>query len=171
MNRITYQPIGIINSPFQDVQGMPIQPSRSKGVEGTVQIYEAYHQGLQDLDGFSHIILLYHFHQVGHSSLTVTPFLDTKPHGVFATRAPTRPNTIGLSIVKLNRIVAGILHIEGVDILDGTPLLDIKPYIPAFDHPAEVKTGWLPGDAGKLEHRLSDGRFQSGHSAAEEDDA
>ena len=171
MNRITYQTIGIINSPFQDVQGMPIQPSRSFGVAGTVEIYKAYHQGLQDLEGFSHIILLYHFHHVGHSSLIVTPFLDSKPHGVFATRAPTRPNPIGLSIVKLNRIAAGILHIDGVDILDGTPLLDIKPYIPAFDHPAEVKTGWLPGDAGKLEQRLSDGRFLSGHAAAEEDGA
>jgi tRNA-Thr(GGU) m(6)t(6)A37 methyltransferase TsaA len=113
-----------------------------------------------DLDGFSHLILLYHFHRAGETSLVVTPFLDTKPHGVFATRAPTRPNPIGLSIVQLLRIDAGKLHIADVDILDKTPLLDIKPFVPDFDLPTDVRTGWLSANRSGISGKLSDGRFQ-----------
>ncbi len=159
MNSITYRPIGIIRTPFKNKEGMPIQPSGGIGVRSTIKISAEYIAGLKDLEGFSHIILIYHFHLSKDYSLTVTPFLDDQPHGVFATRAPERPNSIGLSVVKLNAVKGDILDIENVDIIDGTPLLDIKPYVPEFDAQVEVETGWL----GKIEKRVhktkSDLRF------------
>lgn len=145
---IEFTPIGIIHSPFLEPEGMPIQPSRAAGVQGTVEIFKEYRDGLRDLDGFSHIILLFYFHRSRGFNLTVVPYLDTVPRGVFATRAPRRPNAIGLSVVQLNRVEDGILHIQNVDVLDGTPLLDIKPYIPEFDAPAAAHTGWIE-QAGK----------------------
>ena len=118
-----------------------------------------YKRQLQDLDGFSHVILLYHFDRSDGHELTVVPFLDDRPRGVFATRAPRRPNPIGLSVVKLERIEGRVLHIDGVDVLDETPLLDIKPYVPAFDAPAECRSGWLEDVGDSARDRRSDQRF------------
>ncbi len=157
---ISYRPIGIIHSPFADIEGMPIQPTGASGVRGTVEVRPEFTAGLKDLEGFSHIILLYHFHQVQEAKLVVTPFMDSQPHGVFATRAPKRPNPIGLSIVKLLGIEDNILHIENVDVLDGTPLLDIKPYVPDFDRPPADRVGWLEQAKGRVQSKRSDGRFR-----------
>lgn len=157
---INYQPIGIIHSPFTQLAGMPIQPTGALGIRGTIEIFPEYAEGLADLEGFSHVILLYHFHQAKKVQLLVTPFMDSEPHGIFATRAPNRPNPIGLSIVKLFKIEGNVLHIENVDILDGTPLLDIKPYVPEFDRYSEVRVGWLEHAKGRVEHQRSDSRFR-----------
>jgi len=157
---ISYRPIGVIHSPFTDIKGMPIQPTGASGIQGTVEVFPEFAEGLEDLEGFSHIILLYHFHRVQGTKLVVTPFMDSQPHGVFATRAPKRPNPIGLSIVRLLGIEQNILHIENVDILDGTPLLDIKPYVPEFDQPQASLVGWLGQAKGEVQSRKSDGRFR-----------
>lgn len=143
--KIEYRPIGFIHSPFKERRGTPIQPTRGRGVRGTVEIMPEYADGLADLDGFSHVVLIYIFHRSQGFDLRVTPFLDTKKRGLFATRAPRRPNPIGLSIVRLIGIEDNRLLIEDLDILDGTPLLDIKPYVPEFDHRTEVREGWLAG--------------------------
>lgn len=157
---ITYQPIGVIHSPFTDLKNMPIQPASRHSAPGTVEIYPKYLVGLQDLDGFSHIILIYHLHRVTRSDLIVTPFLDSQPRGVFATRAPTRPNPIGVSIVRLQRIEGTTLYLDSIDILDGTPLLDIKPYVPDFDQPEPpVNIGWLKNAPGRVRSARSDERF------------
>jgi tRNA-Thr(GGU) m(6)t(6)A37 methyltransferase TsaA len=134
-------PIGIIHSPFTDKSLTPIQASRSDAT-GFVEIYPDFAEGLQDLEGFSHIILLYFFHESTDFSLIVKPFLDDQLHGVFATRYPARPNQIGLSIVKLTSQIGSILQVEGVDMLDGTPLLDIKPYVAEFDLRTGTRHGW-----------------------------
>ncbi len=157
---ISYRPIGIVHSPFTDIEGMPIQPTGAAGIQGAIEVLPEFAEGLRDLAGFSHVILLYHFHQVQEAKLVVTPFMDSRPHGVFATRAPKRPNPIGLSIVKLLGIEQNILHIENVDILDGTPLLDIKPYVPEFDQPGADRVGWLERTKGEVHNRRSDGRFR-----------
>ena len=143
--KIEYQPIGLIHTSFKQRQGMPIQPSRGRGVRGTVEVAPEYAGGLADLDGFSHIVLIYHLHQSRGFDLRVTPFLDTETRGLFATRAPRRPNAIGLSVVRLLGIEGNRIEVEDLDILDGTPLLDIKPYVPEFDHRTEVREGWLEG--------------------------
>lgn len=153
-------PIGMIRSPFTEREGMPIQPSGAQGVAGRVEVAEAYRAGLKDLDGFSHIILLYQLHRSEGYALEVVPFMDTEPRGLFSTRAPKRPNAIGLSVVELVRVEGGILHIRNVDILDATPLLDIKPYVPEFDAPANVRTGWLEKAKETAAERKSDGRFK-----------
>jgi len=152
-------PIGIIHTPFKEVENMPIQPSGATGIRGTVELFPEFADGLKDLDGFSHLILLYHFHGSRGYKLTVTPFLDSEPRGVFATRAPKRPNPIGLSIVNLLQIRGCSLEIENVDILDGTPLLDIKPYVPEFDHQENCRIGWLEQVRGTAKARKSDDRF------------
>jgi tRNA-Thr(GGU) m(6)t(6)A37 methyltransferase TsaA len=158
--QILYQPIGLIHSPFTETTGMPIQPPGASEIEGSIEVFSEFVPGLQDLDGFSHLILLYHFHQVQQTKLTVTPFLDSLPHGVFATRAPTRPNPIGLSVVKLAGIEQNILHVTNIDILDSTPLLDLKPYVPEFDqHPVE-RVGWLEQAKGRVRSQRSDNRFR-----------
>lgn len=157
---ITYRPVGIIHSPFKKIEGMPIQPTGATSVRGTAEIYPEFAEGLKDLDGFSHIILLYHFHKAGAPKLIVTPFLDSKPHGVFSTRSPNHPNTIGLSTVKLLKVDRNILEIENVDILDKTPLLDIKPYVPEFDHRDAVRTGWLEKAKRRVYNHKSDNRFK-----------
>lgn len=157
--KIEYQKIGLIHSPFNNIREMPIQSVGASGIKGIVEVFPAFTEGLKDVEGFSHIILLYHFHQIKESMLLVTPFLDSQPRGVFATRAPKRPNPIGLSVVKLDGIEGNILHVENVDILDGTPLLDIKPYVPEFDnHPAD-RVGWLEKAKGRVRNQKSDGRF------------
>ncbi|HEY64601.1 MAG TPA: tRNA (N6-threonylcarbamoyladenosine(37)-N6)-methyltransferase TrmO [Caldilineae bacterium] len=157
---IKYRPIGVIHSPFKDIAGMPIQPTGAANVQGTVEVLPEFVEGLKDLEGFSHVILLYHFHRVQEVKLTVIPFMDSEPHGVFATRAPKRPNPIGLSVVKLIRIEGNVLYIENVDILDGTPLLDIKPYVPEFDQPLVERIGWLERAKGKVRSKRSDDRFR-----------
>jgi len=158
--KIELTPIGTIHSPFKDIEDMPIQPTGAAGVRGTVEIYEKFRPGLEDLDGFSHIILLYHFHRSRSYELKVVPFLDTEQRGLFATRAPRRPNPIGLSVVELESMKDGILHIRNVDILDGTPLLDIKPHVPAFDGPDGVRVGWLEKAGKTVRSKKSDDRFR-----------
>jgi tRNA-Thr(GGU) m(6)t(6)A37 methyltransferase TsaA len=160
MGKITYNPIGIIHSPFKDIIGMPIQPAAAKGTAGTIEIKPEYVDGLQDIEGFSHIILIYHFHLAKGHSLKVKPFLDENLRGIFATRAPRRPNPIGISVVKLKRVEGTILHIEDIDIVDGTPLLDIKPYVPEFDVHKVEKTGWLSKKAKQVHGVKADERFQ-----------
>jgi tRNA-Thr(GGU) m(6)t(6)A37 methyltransferase TsaA len=156
---IVYRPIGVIHSPFDGITNVPIQPAAAEGIRGTVEILAEFAAGLQDLEGFSHAILLYHFHRVTRTRLTVVPFLDREPRGVFATRAPSRPNPIGLSIVRLLGVEGNVLHIEDVDIVDGTPLLDIKPYVPAFDQRGGERTGWLEAARGRVQGKTSDDRF------------
>ena len=159
MNRITYKPIGVIDSPFKKPRGTPIQSSSAKGVNGTVEIFPEYMEGLQDVDGFSHIILIYHFHLSKKSSLKAKPFMDDKIHGIFAIRGASRPNPIGISIVRLLRVEGNILHIQDIDIVDGTPLLDIKPYVPEFDRTEVTRIGWLEKNINKLSKTKDDGRF------------
>jgi tRNA-Thr(GGU) m(6)t(6)A37 methyltransferase TsaA len=135
------RPIGVIHSPFTEESETPIQPSRSQAV-GKVELFPQFVDGLQDIEGFSHLILIYVFHRSSGYSLGVTPFLDDKRRGLFATRYPRRPNPIGLSTVRLLSRNQNVLEIEGVDVLDGTPLLDIKPYMPEFDIRTDVRSGW-----------------------------
>jgi tRNA-Thr(GGU) m(6)t(6)A37 methyltransferase TsaA len=156
---LLFHPIGIIHTPFKELENMPIQPSGAAGIRGTVDLYPEFAEGLKDLDGFSHLILLYRFHESRGYRLTVTPFLDSEPRGLFATRAPKRPNPIGLSIVKLIRIRECSLNVENVDILDGTPLLDIKPYVPQFDHQENCRIGWLEKVRERIKAKTSDDRF------------
>ncbi len=158
---IRYRAIGVVHSPYTDPRSMPIQPAGAAGVEGSVDIDPAYADGLRDLDGFSHIILLYHFDRAGPTRLVVKPFMDTVEHGVFATRAPTRPNPIGLSVVRLLEVDGNRLRIANVDILNGTPVLDIKPFVPAFDVFAVERTGWLAGAKDRVRKQRSDDRFAS----------
>ena len=161
MDEIRYKPIGIIHSPFKEPKGTPIQPTAAKGVDGAVEVFPEYVEGLKDLDGFSHIILIYHLHLSRKFSLKVKPFMDDQIRGVFSTRAPSRPNPIGISVVRLIKIEKNILHIRDVDIIDGTPLLDIKPYVPEFDVRVVDKIGWLERNVNKLPISKDDGRFQN----------
>jgi len=157
---ITFNSIGIIHTPFKSKTGMPIQPGGAKGIKGRIELKPEFVPGLLDLDEFSHIILTYHFHQSVGFELQVKPFLDDKKHGIFAIRAPNRPNPIGISVVKLLSIKDNILEIENVDILDGTPLLDIKPYIPDFDIHDIEESGWIRNKSRKLKQVRSDNRFK-----------
>lgn len=152
-------PIGTIHSPFKKLSGMPIQPSGAKGAEGTIILDPKYQEGLSDLEGFSHIILLYHFHQSKGFELMVTPFLDNTRRGLFSTRAPRRPNPIGLSIVRLKARKENRLAILDIDVLDGTPLIDIKPYVPGFDIKKVTAAGWLEKTQEKAGSTRSDNRF------------
>ena len=159
MTEIKYKPIGVVHSPHKEPKGTPIQPAAAKGIIATVEIFPEYVEGLKDLEGFSHVILIYHFHLSKRASLSVKPYLDTEPHGVFAMRGPSRPNPIGISAVRLIGIDDNILGIEGVDIVDGTPLLDIKPYVPEFDAREVERIGWLENNVGRLSTSRDDGRF------------
>lgn len=161
MKEITYKPIGIIHSPFKEVTGMPIQPSGAEGIAGTIEIEPRYVNGLKDLEGFSHIFLIYHFHLAEGYSLQVKPFMDDNLHGIFSTRAPRRPNPIGISVVRLVKIEGNTLHIEGIDVVDETPLLDIKPYAPEFDVRRAERIGWLSKKAGMVHEARADERFRS----------
>jgi len=157
---IRYKPIGLIHSPFKDIKGMPVQPTGARGIQGTIEIEKEYLKGLKDLDGFSYIILIYHFHLSKGYSLEVKPFLDDSLRGLFSTRAPKRPNPIGISIVRLLRVEGCTLYIEDVDIIDGTPLLDIKPYVPGFDVRKTKRIGWLTKKADKVYKMKADERFR-----------
>ena len=150
--------IGVIRTPFTDPEGMPIQPCGAEGIGGTVQVYPEYAAGLKDIEGFSRIFLVYYFHRCSGWSAETVPFLDNQARGVFATRAPRRPNPIGLSSVRLVAREGDTLVVEGVDMLDGTPLLDIKPYIPAFDSYPKERCGWFP-EGSDISMARSDGRF------------
>jgi tRNA-Thr(GGU) m(6)t(6)A37 methyltransferase TsaA len=159
VDEIRYKPIGVVRSPHRQPKGTPIQPSGAKGIEGQVEVFPEYAEGLKDLEGFSHIILIYHFHLSKVAPLEVKPYLDTEAHGVFAMRGPSRPNPIGISAVRLVSIEENILHIQDVDIVDGTPLLDIKPYVPEFDVREVEKIGWLEKNVGGVSTEKDDGRF------------
>ena len=136
---------------------MPIQPSRARGIRGTVELKPEYAEGLQDLDGFSHAVLLCHFHRSSGFALKVVPFLDDTPRGVFATRAPRRPNPIGLSVVRILSVEGNRVNFEGADLIDGTPVLDIKPYVPELGEQEEVRLGWL--EEARRREVVSDDRF------------
>lgn len=161
---ISIKPIGIINTPFEKTEGMPIQPEGAEGIKGEIHILPEYEEGLKDIEGFSYITLLFHLHKVKDVKLTVIPFLDDKPRGVFATRAPIRPNRIGVSTVKLIKRKERILYVENVDMLNMTPIIDIKPYVPEFDsyHDcSKAKTGWYEKSKGQAKHKKSDNRFDN----------
>jgi tRNA-Thr(GGU) m(6)t(6)A37 methyltransferase TsaA len=160
MKEITLRSIGIIRTPFTQREGTPIQPPGGRDVRGTIELNPEFVEGLADLEGFSHIILLYHFHQAAETSLKVVPFLDAEPRGIFATRAPNRPNPLGLSVVRLEKIEGNKLTISDVDILDGTPLLDIKPYIPDFDSRGTYRLGWIEGKSNQATSKKADNRFR-----------
>lgn len=159
MQSIQMKPIGTIHSPFTEPKGTPIQPAGALGIKGRVVLYEEYIEGLKDLDGFSHIILLYYFHLASDGPMIVTPYMEDKPRGIFSVRMPGRPNHIGISVVRLISIAGNVLHIENVDILDGTPLLDIKPYVSKFDIHAIEREGWLTPISSLVQEKKCDGRF------------
>lgn len=153
--------IGIIQTPFDTPQSTPIQPAGAQFSEGTILLNEAYIPALKDLDGFSHIVLLYVFDRVKPFQLEVKPFMDSESRGLFATRAPSRPNPIGLSVVELVSIQHNRLMVRGVDMLNNTPLLDIKPHVPAFEAGVATRFGWLEKNIWKMDSTQDDGRFAS----------
>jgi len=140
---ITVQPIGVVHSPYKSPEQMPIQGIFKPNVEAFIELEQDYVPGLKDLDGFSHAIILYHFHKSQRDDLQGRPFLEDEPHGIFAIRSPHRPNHIGLSIVRIAKIEANRLYFTEVDMLDGTPVLDIKPYVSYFDSRPEARCGWV----------------------------
>lgn len=150
--------IGVIHTPFRQAAGTPIQPTFAQGAEGTVEVLPQYADGLADLVGFDRIWLLYWFDQAGPARLRVVPFRDTTERSLFATRAPCRPNQIGLSCVRLVSVTGNVLTVADVDMLDGTPLLDIKPYVPQFDAFPTARAGWF--DTSNSNHTRADNRFK-----------
>jgi len=140
---ITIKPIGVIHTPYKTKEGMPIQGAFEEKVRGTVEVFQEYKEGLKDVEGFSHLILVYYFNRAKEEKLVGTPFLEDDVHGIFAIRGPMRPNHIGISIVEVNKVEDNIITFSEVDILDGTPLLDIKPYVAYFDSRKNTKSGWL----------------------------
>lgn len=157
---VIYRPIGMVHSSFNNLKDMPIQPTSDTSGPGYAEIFPEFVDGLKDLEGFSHIYLLYHFHKVRQTRLQVTPFLDSEQRGIFATRAPSRPNAIGLSLVELVRIEDNRIYVDHLDVLDDTPLLDVKPYVPEFEHLDDVRTGWLEQAKARVRTQKSDARFQ-----------
>jgi tRNA-Thr(GGU) m(6)t(6)A37 methyltransferase TsaA len=156
----TFSPIGIIHTPFKTPEGMPIQGPLSTETRGWIEVFPEFVEGLKDVEGFSHLILLYVFHRSEGYRLVTRPFLEETPRGVFAIRAPKRPNPIGFTVVELLGIEGNRLEISGVDMIDGTPLVDIKPYISDIDAHPGAKNGWISGKMrGDTDKRLSDGRF------------
>jgi tRNA-Thr(GGU) m(6)t(6)A37 methyltransferase TsaA len=159
-NQFKYQPIGWIETPFESPEGMPIQPAGAEETEGTVRLEQEYVEGLRDLDGFSHCILIYHLHRANDGEpLRVEPFLYDTERGLFATRAPQRPNPIGLSVVKIDTVEGGEITVTGIDVVNETPLLDIKPFVPGFDSPSNADTGWLDVSPSDIRTEQSDERF------------
>ena len=141
------QPIGLIHTPFKQKEDCPIQPLYASRAKGTIEVFDAFADGLKDIEMFSHLYLLYQFDRAGEVILVRPTFLDDTPHGIFASRHPCRPNSIGLSIVRIENRQHNLLNVTGVDMLDGTPLLDIKPYVPRFDAIASASEGWVQGKA------------------------
>lgn len=161
IEEIKVAPIGIIRTPHSDIAGMPIQPSAAEGIRGYIELFCEYKDGLKDLEGFSHATLVYRFHRVRGYNLHVTPFMDTEQRGIFATRAPKRPNAIGISTVKIIGIRDTVIEIEQVDMLDGTPLLDIKPFYSKYDNRIDAVCGWLDLQTDMTAERMrSDERFR-----------
>ncbi len=159
-DHIIYEPIGVLRTPFESPDGMPIQPVGDTDTEGIVELKQPYADGLTDLDGFTHCILLYHFHKSDDPApLEVEPFLDDEPRGIFATRAPKRPNSIGLSVVEIESITDDNVVVTGIDVVDRTPLLDIKPFVPDFDVPSDAETGWLTASKSTIQSKRADERF------------
>jgi tRNA (adenine37-N6)-methyltransferase len=154
--------IGIIRSPHQRAEGTPVQAALAAGAQGTVEVFPEYAAGLRDLDGFERIWLVYWFDRAKPAQMVVTPYLDTTPRGLFATRAPSRPNPIGLSAVRLLAINGCVLQVDGLDILDNTPLLDLKPYVPAFDVFPTKRIGWCADIQSNTP--VADGRFETGRA-------
>ena len=159
---VVYRPIGTVRSPFTHPAGMPIQPSRADGAQGWLELAPEFWPGLKDLEGFSHLLLVTHLHRTGAAQLEVVPFLDTQPRGVFATRAPARPNPIGISVLRILRLEADRVHVADLDLLDGTPILDIKPYVPEFDARPGATPGWYVHAACKDRPVVADERFDRG---------
>jgi tRNA-Thr(GGU) m(6)t(6)A37 methyltransferase TsaA len=159
MKEIKYKPIGIIHSPFGEPKGTPIQSTAADGIDGIIELFPEFAEGIEDIEGFSHIILIYHFHLSKKSLLKVKPYMDNKLRGVFSTRVPSRPNSIGISIVRLIKVEENKLYVKDIDVVDGTPLLDIKPYVPEFDIKNVEKIGWLKKNVDKLNTIKDDGRF------------
>ena len=155
-----FRQIGIIRTPFTQKQGTPIQGHLAPESSGTVEVFPEYADGLKDIEGFSHVVLLYCFHKSEGYKLHARPFLDNIERGVFSMRAPRRPNPIGLTAVRLVRREGNVLHISGVDMLDGTPLLDIKPYVPQFDHFSDIRRGWLEDRVDTPHRTHADDRFE-----------
>ena len=156
---VTYRAIGVVRSPFTTIEGMPIQPSRAHGAAGTLEIDPEFEAGLKDLEGFSHVLVVCHLHRVSGAELTVVPFLDPEPRGIFATRAPKRPNPISISLLRVASVNGNLIQVLDVDLLDGTPVLDVKPYVPEFDACSDARTGWYASAARKDETVVSDKRF------------
>ncbi|MEG2879018.1 MAG: tRNA (N6-threonylcarbamoyladenosine(37)-N6)-methyltransferase TrmO [Comamonas sp.] len=156
---IAMRPIGVVRSPFTTTAGMPIQTVAAADACARLEVFPEYAAGLRDIEGFEYLMLITHLHQATEK-LEVVPFMDTQSHGVFATRAPARPNRLGLSIVRLLRVQANCLHFEGNDMLDGTPVLDIKPYVPALDVRATERIGWFAHGLAQLPTMLSDNRME-----------
>jgi tRNA-Thr(GGU) m(6)t(6)A37 methyltransferase TsaA len=161
LSMIRFRPIGVIRTPFADAEGMPIQAGSARNAAGHIDLAPCLIDGLRDIEGFSHLTLIWYLHRVCEERLVVTPFLDDQPHGIFATRAPARPNPIGLSVVRLVKVEGTRLHIEDVDMLDESPLLDIKPYVPSFDDRSPARTGWYRDRLDRSEPPVSDRRFIS----------
>ena len=158
---ITINSIGIIHTPYNNINGMPIQPLAAEGVKGYIELFPEYVKGLTDLAEFSHITLLYHLHKINNYDLMTKPFMDTKEHGIFATKSPKRPNAIGLSTVKLLKIDNNVIHIEMVDMLNESPLIDIKPFFSKFDNRTNTKSGWLDNQMNiPIKNLRSDERFK-----------
>ena len=160
--KIELEPIGTIHTEFTEIEGMPIQPTGAKGIKGTLVIKDKYLNGLKDLEEFSHINILYLLHKVDGYLLEVKPFMDINTHGIFATRSPKRPNRIGSSIVQIDKIKENTVYVSNIDVLDGTPLLDIKPYVPQLyeDTIEELKIGWFEKNHKKAKSQKSDNRFK-----------
>lgn len=156
---ISLRPIGVVRSAFKSKVGVPIQTAGAPEVAGELEVFPAFAAGLKDLEHFEYLILITHLHLGTDEPLAVVPFLDDVAHGVFATRAPSRPNRLGLSIVRLHSIVGPVLHFTGNDMVDGTPVLDIKPYVPAFDVRSTERIGWFRDRLGPLPGKLSDERM------------
>ena len=159
MKELIFYPIGIIYTPFKEPKNTPIQPAGAEGIEGRIEVFPEYSECLKDIEGFSHIIILYHFHLIKNWKPLIKPYMDEEFHGVFATRAPARPNAIGISIVNLMDVNDNILIVKDIDVVDKTPLLDIKPYTPEFDIREVKKIGWLEKNIHKLPNSKDDGRF------------
>jgi tRNA-Thr(GGU) m(6)t(6)A37 methyltransferase TsaA len=157
VNPVTYEPIGIIHTPFKEKTKTPIQGIYDPDSTGEVEVFPQYGEGLKDIAGFSHLILIYHFHLAEGCSLVTSPFLDDEGKGIFSIRHFNRPNPIGLSVVRLDQVNGNILTIGEVDIIDGTPLLDIKPYMPDFDIRHDVRKGWYEHAGNRNEYEQNKG--------------
>lgn len=165
--KIYYDPIGYFKTPFTVIQGMPIQPIGAEEVEGSIEILPQFRGGLKDLEGFSHVFVLYHLHEIEGYDLMVKPFLDKDHHGIFATRSPKRPNPIGLSVMRLKNVTTEAVYLEGIDVLNQTPVLDIKPYVADFDACNASRFGWFEGKSAQARHHRSDERFKASRNEKE----